>query len=177
MNQSSGHVNDARQAMNSNSSDYFRKRLQGFSVTLIVMGLSFLLYYLGMFGGVDGPLNPEKISSTLNTSGFTRMHLSVITGLIALAAVTWNWVFNLFNYFSGTNLTCNKKMTGGKKLCGENVVKTKTRQRKTGVKIDQYVCPKGHVLSTANFNPLKKGTLGHVVWISSLMLFLTVMYC
>jgi uncharacterized protein YybS (DUF2232 family) len=55
-----------------------RNRLQYFGLTMVVMGISFILYYLGFFGSVDGPLTPAKLGATLSGLGVTQRHVIVI---------------------------------------------------------------------------------------------------
>lgn len=58
------------------------------------MGISFGLYYLGLFGGVGGPLAPERIGSRLADLGFSGRHLLYFCLLLTAVAATWNWMYN-----------------------------------------------------------------------------------
>lgn len=68
---------------------------------MVVMGLSFVLYYLGLFGEVEGPLTPERIGDRLAAMGVSGDHLFYLFLLLTVIAVTWNWLYNatgrLFN--------------------------------------------------------------------------------
>lgn len=75
---------------------YIRKRASNFSVTMIVMGASFGLYYLGLFGTIDGPLTPANIGGSLAALGVTRWHLLELSAALTVLAISWNWFYNGF---------------------------------------------------------------------------------
>lgn len=73
---------------------YVQNRMKNFGLTMVVMGASFGLYYLGFFGGVEGPLQPGRIGERLAAMGFTGRHLLCLFLLLTLVAITWNWLYN-----------------------------------------------------------------------------------
>jgi len=163
--------------MNGNSlskNDYIRKRVQTVGVSMIVMGGSFVLYYLGLFGNVEGPLTPGKIGNALSDMGITKDHALIFFLSFFIIALTWNHIFNLASFMVSSRLTCMKKNHGGD-ICGASVEKIKknTGKRKKGA---QFKCSNGHICSHANFHPLKKGAISHTVWVSALLFCLILLY-
>ena len=75
---------------------FVQTRLQHFGLSMIVMGISFLLYYLGLFGGVEGPLEPAGIGDTLAFLGVSNHHVLGICLLFMVISLTWNHVYNAF---------------------------------------------------------------------------------
>lgn len=75
---------------------FVQTRLQNFGLSMIVMGISFLLYYMGLFGGVEGPLEPAKIGDTLASLGVSNYHILGICLLLMIISLTWNHVYNAF---------------------------------------------------------------------------------
>lgn len=75
---------------------FVQTRLQNFGLSMIVMGASFLLYYLGLFGGVEGPLEPARIGDTLASLGVSNHHVLGICLLFMIISLTWNHVYNAF---------------------------------------------------------------------------------
>jgi hypothetical protein len=73
---------------------FIQTRLQNFGLSMIVMGASFLLYYLGLFGGVEGPLEPAKIGDTLASLGVSNYHVLGICLLFMVISLTWNHAYN-----------------------------------------------------------------------------------
>jgi len=73
---------------------FVQHRVRNFGLTMVVMGFSFGLYYLGFFGGVEGPLQPEHIGDRLAAMGFSGRHLLYLFVLLTVVAVTWNWLYN-----------------------------------------------------------------------------------
>lgn len=73
---------------------FAQHRMHTFGLTLMVMGGSFGLYYLGLFGGVEGPLAPERIGDRLAAMGFSGRHLFYAFLLLTGIAATWNWMYN-----------------------------------------------------------------------------------
>ncbi len=90
---------------------FVQNRLQNFGVTMVVMGASFGLYYQGLFGGVSGPLQPERIGDRLAAMGFSDRHLLAMLLSFMVIAITWNWVYNAFNRLFGKPVICVKKGT------------------------------------------------------------------
>lgn len=68
------------------SADFARQRLKNFGTSLIAMGICFPLYYLGFFGGVEGPLQPDRLGETLAALGIARSHfLGLFLAALALS--------------------------------------------------------------------------------------------
>ena len=155
---------------------YGEQRLANFGITLMVMGLSFFLYYLGFFGRVDGPLNPAQLGEYLAASGVSKAHFITLTGVLALLTLSWNWIFNLACLRLGRRLTCSQVNDRGD-TCGEPVRRQKTSApQRISQQMQRYRCSRGHTQPTAHFHPLKKGTVGHMLWVISLILNLIVFY-
>lgn len=90
---------------------FVQTRLQNFGLSMIVMGASFLLYYLGLFGGVEGPLEPAKIGDTLASLGVSNYHvLGTCLGFM-LISLTWNHVYNTYRSILSRNDTGNRPAT------------------------------------------------------------------
>ncbi len=144
---------------------YINRRVRGFGLTLIVMGISFLFYYLGLFGGVSGPLNPGRLGDLLADLGVTRTHITLILAGVTLCALSWNWVYNLTCQALGLRLTCAKPVGDEDTACAAPVRVLKVKDRKTGRPVKRYVCPNRHMLPVAHFHPVEKGLVGHTVWL------------
>jgi hypothetical protein len=147
-----------------NSLSFIQKRLIRMFLSMMVMILCFPLYYLGLFGGVEGPLNPAKIGASLAGMGVTKTHSLVFFLSFLIIAVSWNWIYNIVSLLTGARLTCNKLDDEGKP-CGARVEKRKVEQKKTGQKVAQYVCANGHKRPDAHFHPVQKGTFSHTLWV------------
>ena len=80
----------------------------GFGLNMIVMAVSFALYYLGFFGGVEGPLAMPNIGRALADIGFTVVSFQAMLVVLFVIALTWNWVLNLIAHLTGQRLTCTK---------------------------------------------------------------------
>ncbi|MFO7652917.1 MAG: hypothetical protein R6X25_03745 [Candidatus Krumholzibacteriia bacterium] len=52
----------------------------------------FVLHDLGLFGGVEGPLQPGRIGARLAAAGVGRGDLLALLGGFTLLAGTWNWL-------------------------------------------------------------------------------------
>ena len=96
-----------------NKNEYIRKRAQNMGLTMIVMGGSFFLYYLGLFGNVEGPLTPGKIGEFLAGMGVTKVHMSTFFFSFFIIALTWNHIFNLITYIAGASFHSVKKGVAG----------------------------------------------------------------
>ena len=151
-----------------NSRTFIQKRLIRFCFSMLVMVLCFPLYYLGLFGTVEGPLNPARIGESLAGLGVTRTHSMVFFLSFLIMAVTWTWIYNLVSYLAGARLTCNKTDEEGKP-CGARAERRKVVHKKTGEKVSQYVCTAGHKRPEAHFHPVHKGTFSHTVWVMALV--------
>lgn len=147
-----------------NTRTYLQKRMIRFCMTMIVFILCVPLYHAGLFGTVDGPLNPERIGESLAGMGVTRTHSALFFLALLIIAVAWNWIFNLVSYLTGARLTCNKADEGGSP-CGARVDRRSVVQKKTGQSVPLYVCEKGHKRPDAHFHPVQKGTASHTIWV------------
>jgi hypothetical protein len=157
---------------------FVRERLHRMGLTLIVMGVCFPLYYLGLFGGVEGPLNPARIGETLAGLGVTKSHVLGLLLAFFLVAATWNWAYNLVNFLMGRRLTCLKKMDREGNVCGAPATRKRVRPKKPGTvaRVTQYVCLHGHKRPEAHFHPVQKGTAGHTLWVLALLMCLMGFY-
>ena len=86
---------------------FARSRLYNFGLTMVVMGASFILYYLGLFGTVDGPLTPANMGATLSGLGVTQRHVIIMLLSLLIGAVSLNWLFNLTSAMIGARMTCS----------------------------------------------------------------------
>lgn len=157
---------------------FVRSRLHNFGLTMVVMGASFILYYLGLFGTVDGPLTPANMGTALAGLGVTQRHVIMVLLSILIFALSWNWVFNLTSAFIGARMTCKatqKGVDGG--LCGAPVKRTRHVSKRTGQTVVEYVCPNGHRRSEAHFHPIKKGSVSNTVWMACLAFVLITAFC
>ncbi len=158
----------------SSSGNQFRKgfiqsRMQNFGLTMIVMGASFGLYYLGLFGTVDGPLRPARIGDQLAAAGFTNRHLLLIMLGCMGIAIVWNWIYNALCRLMNWRMTCACRSDAGGGFCTASA-----RRERAG----RYVCAEGHVRPDARFHPVAKGTVGHFMWMmfaifSAILIYLT----
>lgn len=154
-----------------------RNRMHSFGLTMIVMGASFMLYYLGVFGTVDGPLTPEKMGAALSGLGVNRRHVIVVLLSILTAAISWNWIFNLTSLIAGSRLTCTAKKKSANRCCGESVKRLRRRSDRSNRTVVEYVCPCGHRRTEAHFHPVKKGVVSHTVWVGCLAFVLIALFC
>jgi len=150
-----------------NGLSFVHKRLVRMSLSTVVMILCFPLYYLGLFGSVEGPLNPARIGDFLAGMGVTKTHSLVFFLSFLIIAVSWNWIYNIVSLLVGSRLTC-KKLDEEGKPCGARVERRKAEQKKTGQKVTQYVCANGHKRPDAHFHPVQKGMVSHTVWLVAL---------
>ena len=77
--------------------------------SMVVMGGSFFLYYLGLFGNVQGPLTPGNIGEFLAGMGVAKIHVLVFFLSFFIIALTWNHIFNLVTYITGSGFHPVKK--------------------------------------------------------------------
>lgn len=143
--------------------------MQNFGLTMIVMGASFGLYYLGLFGTVEGPLRPERIGEQLAASGFTNRHLLFMMLSLMGIAIVWNWIYNGVCRLLGRRMTCACRAETADGYCAATA-----RRERAG----HYVCTAGHTRPEARFHPLAKGTVGHFMWMmfaifSAIIVYLT----
>jgi hypothetical protein len=155
---------------------FVRNRLQYFGLTMVVMGASFILYYLGLFGTVEGPLTPANMGATLSEMGVTQRHVIVVLLSLLVAAVIWNWVFNLTSLAMGHRMTCKALPKGADSHCGAPVKRTRYISKRTGRTVVNFVCPCGHRRTEAHFHPVKKGTAGNTVWVACLILVIIALF-
>jgi len=132
----------------------------GFGLNMIVMAVSFALYYLGFFGGVEGPLAMPNIGRALADIGFTSASFQVMLVILFIIALTWNWVLNLVSHLTGQRLTCTQG-SPQEGFCAELV----QREREDSGKGWTYTCPHGHRRNDAHFHPIRKGK-----WANSLLM-------
>jgi hypothetical protein len=154
---------------------YGQQRLVHFGITMIVMGVCFFLYYLGFFGGVDGPLNPAQLGEHLSASGVSRAHLIIAAAVLVLLSLSWNWIFNLVCLRLGWRLTCSR-VGEQAVICGATIRRHAVPQEMNDKSPQRYVCTHGHTQREAHFHPLKKGTIGHMLWVTSLIFAVIVFY-
>jgi hypothetical protein len=154
---------------------YGQQRLFHFGITMIVMGVSFLLYYLGFFGRVDGPLNPAQLGEHLAASGVSKDYFLILAAVLVLLALSWNWIFNRVGFRLGMRLTCSRIDADGA-CCHAPVKRMKSVSPKTGARVSRYVCTRGHKRPAAHFHPLKKGTVGHTLSAIALIFGIIVWY-
>jgi hypothetical protein len=109
-------------------------------VTLASLGGSIGLYYLGFFGTVEGPLNPEKISAAVADSNIGAGHLLAGLFLIFLVSISWNWVYNLINRIKIDRAATRHSQSAGKQK-----------------------------IEPVTFQPVRKGPWSHTIWAGSLI--------
>jgi len=154
-------------------SEYMRKRTRSFGITMIVMGGSFFLYYLGLFGNVDGPLTPSTLGKTLAGIGVTKAHMLLFFLSFFIIAMTWNHLYTLISYLTGSRLTCVRKDDQGR-VCGASTRKVKTQAKgKTRIR---FTCENGHTCTDASFHPVKKGVVSHTIWVGALIFCLIIAF-
>ena len=148
--------------------NFLQKRMHSMGISMIVMGASFFLYYLGFFGTVEGPLTPATIGDTLAGMGVTKAHMIMFFLSFFIISLTWNHLYNLVSLVMGTRLTCLSETQQGQE-CGAATrkIKTVTSVRKTDG--DRFKCTNGHVCADARFHPVKKGVISHTVWVAALL--------
>lgn len=122
-------------------------RLKRFGWSMITLGGSMGLYYLGFFNSTEGPLNSEKIGTYMNDMGITGKHLMVILILLFLISVTWNWIYNL-HYRLYRRKRANALICHGPKDTG--------------------------VSQSKAHSPVRKGPWGHALWMAFLIILLCV---
>ena len=158
-----------------NSRSFVQKRLIRFCMSMLVMVICFPLYYLGLFGSVEGPLNPAAIGDTLAGMGVTQKHAMLLFLSFLIIAVSWNWIFNLVSMLMGSRLSCSRPTAGGRP-CAARVKRERRLDQKSGRKVFHYTCEKGHKRNEAHFHPVKKGTISHSLWLISFVFCLMVFF-
>lgn len=151
------------------SHGFARSRLHNFGLTMVVMGVSFILYYLGLFGTVEGPLTPSHMGASLSALGVTQRHIIIVLFFLLVGAVSWNWIFNLTSLVTGRRMTCKATLKDEEGFCGEPVKRTRRIAKRSGRTVVDYVCAGGHRCPEAHFHPVKKGTAGNTVWMACLL--------
>lgn len=155
---------------------FARSRLYNFGLTMVVMGASFILYYLGLFGTVDGPLTPANMGKALSGLGVTQRHVIIMLLSLLIGAVSWNWIFNLTSAMIGARMTCTATGKGGNECCGLPAKRIRLVSRRSGREVITYVCEDGHRRSEAHFHPLRKGAMSNTVWMACLA-FVIIAFC
>lgn len=156
---------------------FIRSRLQYFGLTMVVMGASFILYYLGLFGTVEGPLTPSHMGDVLSAMGVTQRHVIIVLFSILIFAFSWNWVFNLTSLVAGNRMTCLAKGKDADDVCGAPVKRSRHVSKRTGGTVVEYVCAHGHRRSSAHFHPLKKGAVSNTVCLACISFVLIAVFC
>ena len=156
---------------------FVSNRLYNFGLTMVVMGASFILYYLGLFGTVDGPLTPDNLGIALSGLGVTQHHVITVLLSILIFAFSWNWVFNLTSALLGARMTCKALEKTGGGVCGAAVTRTRHASKRTGRTVVEYVCPHGHRRSEAHFHPVKKGPISNTACLACLAFVLIAVFC
>ena len=155
-----------------------RNRLYNFGLTMVVMGASFVLYYLGLFGTVDGPLTPANMGAALSGLGVTQRHVIMVLLAILIGALSWNWIFNLTSAFIGARMTCKAMGKDGDGVCGAAVKRTRhVSKRSGGQTVVEYVCTHGHRRTEAHFHPVKKGPISNTACLACLAFVLIAVFC
>jgi hypothetical protein len=144
-------------------SSYPQRWKFGFGLNMIVMAVSFGLYYLGFFGRVDGPLSMPNIGRALADIGFTVNSFQVLLVALFVIALVWNWVLNLIAHLNGQRLTCAKG-SPQEGFCGELVQRDRDETGENWA----YTCPRGHCRKDAHFHPIRKGKLANSLLMASL---------
>lgn len=137
MNEHMNHTGDDR--WNSDNR-LIRQQTKRLVLTIVSLGGSIGLYYLGFFGTVEGPLNPEKISAAVAGSDISPGHLLAGLFLTFMVSISWNWVYNLINR--------TKKHS------------TAEKGHETDVK---------RKITSKDFQPVRKGPWSHSIWVGSLI--------
>ena len=156
---------------------FLRSRLANFGLTMIIMGASFALYYLGLFGTVDGPLAPERMGTFLAEMGVTQRHVIVLLLTVLIAALTWNWIYNLASLMTGRRMTCNAVDKNTGEVCGAVVERRKHTGKRSGQTVVEYRCPHGHLRPEAHFHPVRKGTVSNTIWVGCAIFTLIAFFC
>ena len=149
--------------------NFIHQRIKSFCMSLLAMLVCFPLYYLGFFGNVEGPLEPENLGATLAAMGVTQNHVMILFLSVALAAMSWNWIYNSIAIRLGLRLTCKRKTDEQGTLCGARARCIKEPCKKSGQIQVRYICADGHKCADAHFHLLKKGMISNLIWIISLM--------
>jgi hypothetical protein len=142
---------------------YAQRWKVGFGLNMVVMAVSFGLYYLGFFGRVDGPLSMPNIGRALAEMGFTVNSFQAMLVILFIVSLTWNWVLNIIAHLTGQRLTCTKG-SPQEGFCGELV----QRRRDESGRSWTYTCPQGHRRTDAHFHPIRKGKLANSLLMASL---------
>jgi hypothetical protein len=159
-----------------NTRTFIQRRMIRMCLSMLVMVLCFPLYYLGLFGTVEGPLNPQRIGDLLAGMGVTQSHIVGFLLAVAIIAGTWNWVYNLVSRQAGARLSCKRQVDEEGNLCGAAVRRSSTVDRKTGQEVAQYVCQYGHKRRDAQFHAVKKGHASHAIWAIALAFIAIVLF-
>ncbi|MBN2125180.1 MAG: hypothetical protein JW821_12855 [Deltaproteobacteria bacterium] len=156
--------------------EFLHQRLRGLLASILVMAVCFPLYYLGLFGSVEGPLNPAQMGSGLADAGVSLVHLQWASVLVFVAAVSWNWLFNGVCLLLGRRFTCVQRTTGAEGLCGAPVIRRISRNKGKDGPGKPYECSEGHRAREAHFHPVKKGAFAHTLWVLTLLFCVILFY-
>lgn len=140
-----------------------------FGCQMIVIGICFPLYYLGFFGGVNGPLHPVLLGERLFDMGITRTHVVMISLSIVILTLVWNWVYNWVSRRFGYHLTCTM-VKDRDTSCNAPIRQKSWVPTENGNGVWEYMCDQGHRQPQADFNAVRKGSYSHMVWITATLL-------
>ena len=73
------------------------------------MLLCFVLHDLGLFGGVAGPLQPDRIGTRLAAAGVGRGDLLLLLAGVTVLAGSWNWILS-----GATRILCLRRRAPAK---------------------------------------------------------------
>lgn len=139
--------------------DYGKSRMTKFGLSMVVLAVCLILYYLGFFGTYEGPLNPQNIGQTLDAWGLSKAHVAYLFMVLFVLLLIWNWLFNIISILTGKRFFCLVVGPDGKRC--EAKVSRKKRIDAEGRKSIRYICENGHVSAKAHFYPVKKGPWGY----------------
>ncbi|RJQ56273.1 MAG: hypothetical protein C4530_14910 [Desulfobacteraceae bacterium] len=157
------------------SRSYLQKRLLRFCGSMLVMVVCFPLYYMGLFGSVEGPLNPKNLGDRLAGLGVTQAHSMLLFLTFLIIALSWNWIYNLVSLMIGSRLSCARPNAGGGS-CGAAVKRMRGKGEKAGKGSQQYLCERGHLRPDAHFHPVEKGVYSHTLWVTASVFCLIVFF-
>jgi hypothetical protein len=155
--------------------DLLQQRMLRLCLSLLVMVLCFPLYYAGLFGTQEGPLNPANIGARLAEMGVSQTHAMVLFTTLVIVAVSWNWIYNAVSLAAGHRLTCSHAEPDGR-VCGAAATRGKVTRKLTGKTVEQYTCPRGHRRGEGHFHPVRKGVVSHCVWVLAVFFCLVVYF-
>ncbi len=121
-------------------------QLRRFGWSMVSLAASVGLYFMGFFNSVQGPLNSDRMGTTLAQLGVTSTHLIAGAAVLFVLSVSWNWIYNLFH------------RSAAKRRSGMN-----TGHKNRNIDRAQV------------YEPVRKGPWGHVLWMAMLILLITLL--